>query len=119
MEERIAERIAKGDLATYEETLLGIAEAALERLEMLFGVGFDDSDAGQVCHLGEALIRDARILLNEGNDYIEKEFGSVAIRRVCHGQIGFIANEMLCVDFEPPDKDISKEKAAQRLNPGR
>ena len=109
--------IAKEDLAAYHETIFDIATVALERLEMLFRLSFNDSDAERVCHIGEALIRDGRNLLNEGNDYIEKEFGSVAIRRVCHGQIGFIAQEMICVDFEPPDKEISEEKAAERLNP--
>jgi len=60
------------DLNTYDETIYDIAYRALERLEMLFREGFNDSDAERICYIGDALIRDARNLLDEGNDYIER-----------------------------------------------
>ena len=112
------EKRAKENLHTYPETLWDIALVALERLEMLFRLSLNEGDAERVCHIGEALIRDARNLLNEGNDYIEKEFGSVAIKRICHGQIGSIPEEMVYIDFKPAGKEISRARAGERLNPG-
>ena len=97
---------AKQDLVTYNETIFDIADLALVRLEMLLSLSYEGDipeggDIPAVCPLAEALIRDARNLLAEGNDYIEKEFGKASIVRACHGQIGVTGTKMLCVDFEP------------------
>ena len=108
------------DLDTYGETIYDIAYRALERLEMLFREGFNNSDVERICHIGDALIRDARNLLDEGNDYIEKEFGRVAIIRACYGHANFTPEEMLCVDLEPSViSPLGKvDFPAERLNPG-
>jgi len=108
------------DLNTYDETIHDIAYHALERLEMLFRDGLNDGDAERICHIGDALIRDARNLLDEGNDYIEKEFGRVVIIRACYGHANFTPEEMLCVDLEPSViSPLGKvDFPAERLNPG-
>jgi len=95
------------------ECLCEIAECALERLQTLFNLiedmdCYEDKDninMSDICFLGEALIRDAVTLLNEHNDYILNNFGSVGVDKTTRiNGIGILPDTIVGINFIPAEK---------------